>query len=110
MCRCILSVWDQSCPLSVGQVYNQRISMCVSHAQISYFHRPYVMERMQNGGSGSTVFGRAFMPCVEETSSQRYKVELKQVMKSLDAWHQLKDKLAKIGPSITEEVDLIGEE
>jgi hypothetical protein len=84
--------------------------MCVSHAQISYFHRPYVMERMQNGGSGLTVFGRAFMPCVEEISSQLYKVELKQVMKSLDAWHQLKDKLAKIGPSITEEVDLIGEE
>ena len=48
--------------------------MCVSHAQISYFHRPYVMERMQNGGSGSTVFGRAFMPCVEEISSQLYKV------------------------------------
>ena len=51
------------------------------------------------------------MSSVEETSSQRYKVELKQVMKSLDAGHQLKDKLAKIRPSATErEVDLIGEE
>ncbi len=50
--------------------------MCVSHAQISYFHSPYVMQRMQNGGSGSVSFGRAFMSCVEETRSKRYKVEL----------------------------------
>jgi hypothetical protein len=44
-------------------------------------------------------------------SLQLYKVELKQIMKSLDAGHQLKDKLAKTRPSVTEEeVDLIGEE
>ena len=85
--------------------------MCVSHAQISYFHCPYLMERMQNGGSGSTVSDRAFMSCVEEISPQWYNVGLKQVMKSLDAGHPLEDKLAKIRPSVTEEeVDSIGEE
>jgi hypothetical protein len=52
--------------------------MCVPHAQISYVPSPYVMERMQNGGFGSVAFDRAFMSCVEETSSQRYKVEFKQ--------------------------------
>jgi hypothetical protein len=85
--------------------------MCVPHAQISYFPSPYVMDRMQNGGFGSVAFDRAFMSCVEETSSQRYRVEFKQVMKSHGAGHQLKDKLAKIRPLVTEkEVDLIGEE
>ena len=85
--------------------------MCVSHAQISYFHCPYLMERMQNGGSGSTVSDRAFMSCVEEISPQWYNVGLEQVMKSLDAGHPLEDKLAKIRPSVTEEeVDSIGEE
>ncbi len=56
--------------------------MCVSHAQISYFHSPYVMERMQNGGSGLVAFDRAYMSCVEEISSQRYRVELKQHLSS----------------------------
>ncbi len=62
-CRCILSVWDQSCQLSVGQAFNRRMRMSASHAQISYSHRPYVMERKQNGGSESTVFDREFMLC-----------------------------------------------
>jgi hypothetical protein len=50
------------------------------------------------------------MLCVEETSSQWYTEEL---IHAGAAGHQLKDKLAKIRPSVssvTEEVDLIGEE
>ena len=71
--------------------------MCVSHAQISYFHRSYVMERMQNGGSGSVAFGRAFtgMIYVQEINSKPDKVEIEQVTNSLDAGHLLarEDKL-----------------
>jgi hypothetical protein len=29
-CRCILSLWDQSCSLSVGQDFNLRICMCLA--------------------------------------------------------------------------------
>jgi hypothetical protein len=39
--------------------------MCGSHAQISYFHRPSVMERMQNVGFGLTASDRALMLCVD---------------------------------------------
>ncbi len=59
--------------------------MCVPHAQISYFPSPDVMDRMQNGGFGSVAFDRAFMSCVEETSSQRYKVEFKHTPRRVTA-------------------------
>jgi hypothetical protein len=38
----------------------------------------YVVERMQNGGSVSTAFDRAFMLCVEKVSPQPDKVEPEQ--------------------------------
>jgi hypothetical protein len=56
--------------------------VCVSHAQISHFPCPYVMERMRDGGSGSEVFGSAFVPWVEERNSQPDTVEFKQLLHS----------------------------
>jgi hypothetical protein len=95
--------------------------MSASHARISCFHRPdrlanrfiykirwwqhpasfrrpYVVERMQNGGSVSTAFDRACTLCVEEVSPQPDKVEPEQAVKSLNAGHPLEGKLAKIRP------------
>jgi len=71
LCCRILGAWDQFCPWSFAQTQRPDKGGTVGLAQIN----PFILQRMQNGGSGAKAADRAFM-YVEMLNPQSNRVEV----------------------------------